>query len=160
MSDDNRQPITEEMGVHKAWYDVRPKTPDELAEFVRGILAYRHDYGTICHAAAAAALAACWTVNADPTQGGITGFQAGAIMWEFIQRWQHLDGPARLLRLDDMIYPHHIDKFTSIPSSVFERLQKRAAEKLREHPDAHPENFSHWKRIVDGMVPFGYRIVD
>jgi len=156
-----KQPITEEMGVHKKWYEVRPKTPDELAAFVRTLLTeYSHDYGTICHAAAAAALAACWTVNADPTQGGITGFQSGAIMWEFIKRWQHLEGPARLLRMSDMLYPHYEDKFRTLSPETFKWLKDEAKKKLAERPDSSPDNLAHWKSIVDGAVPFGYKVAD
>ena len=36
------------------------------------------DYGTVCHAIALSAVA-------RTAQGGITGFQAGAVMWEFIK---------------------------------------------------------------------------
>ena len=74
------QQITEEMGIHKEWMKrARDMTMADLPEFLRELTEdYDHDYGTICHAIAAAAVAAAWSVERTP-QGGITGFQAGAI---------------------------------------------------------------------------------
>lgn len=83
-----RQKITEEERVHEEWYTARPKTTAELAEFVRHLVEdYEHDYGTICHAVAAAGLAAMRCVNTDSDQGGITGFQASCVLWSVIARW-------------------------------------------------------------------------
>ena len=161
--------ITEEMGVHNSWYEARPKTPTELAEFVTKLLTdYNHDYGTICHAVAAAAVAAARTVNADEKQGGITGFQAGAIMWQFVKHWLHEEGPMRMQRMEHLLFPQYADDFRTISLETFRWLQDEAAKKLSEgriklDPDedgvsAHPDVVAHWKRIVAGEVPFGLRI--
>ena len=32
------KPITEEDGVHKEWFNARPKTPEQLAAFVSHLL--------------------------------------------------------------------------------------------------------------------------
>ncbi len=93
--------ITEEMGVHKDWYKQAEKqTLESLPEFMRHLLSdYQHDYGTICHAVAACAVGAAWAANSAP-HGGITGFQAGAVMWEFIRHWKY-DGQDKPLQLLD-----------------------------------------------------------
>src|SRR6266550_4316712 len=51
--------ITESMHVHEAWYDEAQKmTAEQLPAFIQHLLTdYDHDYGTICHAVAAAAIA-------------------------------------------------------------------------------------------------------
>jgi hypothetical protein len=63
-ADKNRRAITEKDGVHKEWYEQAKKIqgPSELTTFVAHLLNdYIHDYGTICHACAAAAIAGAWT---------------------------------------------------------------------------------------------------
>lgn len=156
---DIKQQITEASGVHKAWYDERPKTPEELAAFVTRLLGdYAHDYGTICHAVAAAALAAARTVDADPRSGGITGFQGGCVMWEFVRHWLSVDGPMRLLRYENMLFPQYADDFTkTMKLETFRWLQEEAKKRLAQGA-AHPDVVAHWQRIVDGEVPFGFMV--
>ena len=165
--------VTEESGIQKEWYaDVdNVKTVADLTEFVRHLTEdYRHDYGTICHAVAAAALAAAKTVDRSPS-GGITGFQAGAIMWEFIRHWIKKEGPLRLIEYQEMLYPQKEDHFRTISKSTWEWLQKEARELLdgrknrnpdgsvfSDSVDAHPEVTAHWKSIAAGTIPFGYTV--
>ena len=154
-----RQVITEEMGVHKEWYKQgEGMTLDKLPEFINHLLNdYTHDYGTICHAIAAGTVATAWAMNNDP-HGGITGFQAGAVMWEFVRNWMHEDGPMKLVRYDNMLYPQYDDNFDKVISKeTFEYLQEKAKENL-ERGEAHPSVMAHWQSIVDGNVPFGYKI--
>lgn len=120
---------------------------------------YQHDYGTICHAAAALAVASCHMVNADKTQGGLTGFQSGAIMWNFIQHWMEMgDQPLKLLRYGNMLYPQYKEDYTSIDPKVFEWLQKEAARLLEDKTPASEKVTKHWQSIVKGKVPFGFKI--
>lgn len=83
-----KQQITEEMKIQNEWYkEAKKQTVETLPEFVRHLTEdYSHDYGTICHAVAAAGIAAMYAVDNSPT-GGITGFQAGCIMWKVIREW-------------------------------------------------------------------------
>lgn len=73
--------ITEEDKVHENWYkEAKDMDMQKLPQFVNGLLEdYEHDYGTICHALSAAAVATMWAMNRDERQGGITGFQASCI---------------------------------------------------------------------------------
>lgn len=153
--------ITEEEGLQKEWYaEAREMTMEKLPAFLEKLTTqYGHDYGTICHAVASAAIAAAWAVERSP-QGGITGFQAGCIMWEFIQHWmtEYKDTPARIIKYEDMLYPQYEDKFTSISKETWEFLQNKAREKLAESPDAHEAVIHQWKMVANGQVPFGYKI--
>jgi len=154
--------ITEEQGVHKQWYkDAKDvKTPEQLKVFVEGLLTrYGHDYGTICHAVAASALAGAYCVNADEKQGGITGFQAGEIMWEFIKGWGVLGkGPMRIMEFEHMLYPQYENQFRTIPKKTWDHLQKKAKENLDKVKDAHKDVKAHWKTVADGKIPFGFTI--
>lgn len=155
--------ITEEDKVHLEWYETarmqEMNSVDRLAKFVTSLLTeYQHDYGTICHAIAAAGLAAMRVVDRDEKQGGITGFQAQCITWELLKHWARIDGPARIVQFDDMLFPQHADRFTQISASTWKRLQQNAREKVANGVNAHPDVIAHWKTIAAGSVPFGYTV--
>ena len=156
-----KEKITEEQGIHKAWYDeARKQTLETLPAFLEKLSKdYDHDYGTICHAIAAAGIGAMWAVEQSPS-GGITGFQAGAIIWEVIRHWGVFDkGPLRMIEYQNMLYPQYADKFEkTIRKHVWEFLQKEAQEKLNENGALHPDVKSHLESIVSGIVPFGYTV--
>lgn len=153
-----KRAIAEEMGIHKEWYDARP-TREELPEFIRHLTEdYYHDYGTCIHAVAAAALAAAHVAE-DPL--GLSGFQAGAVMWEFITHWMtHLkDKPLRLLEYSNMLYPQYYESFTTISADTWEWLQTEARKNLEQDASTdHPQVRGHWQRIVAGEVPFGFAV--
>lgn len=87
-----KQHITESMEVHKEWYaQANEQTIETLPSFINHLMNdYSHDYGTICHAITAGGLATMSAMN-NSDQGGITGFQAGEIMWKFIRNWNHAE---------------------------------------------------------------------
>lgn len=157
-----KKKITEKDGVHEGWYvDAKKQTEATLPEFVRHLAHdFEHDYGTICHAVAAAALGAAHAIDHDAEQGGITGFQAGCIMWEFLRHWLEEKGPLRLVRYEHMLYPQYAESFAkTITPDVWEFLQKEAKKLLAEpvrSSFAVPEVRDHWQSIADGRVPFGY----
>lgn len=157
-----KQAITEEQGVHKAWYDeAKKQTVATLPEFIRKLTEdYGHDYGTICHAIAAAGLAAMHAVDASPT-GGITGFQASCIIWEVIGHWgSFTQGPKRMVCYHDMLFPQHAGKFEkTLSPDTWEYLQDEARKMLSDETvGAHPNVQAHWDRIANGIVPFGYAV--
>ena len=94
--------------------------------------------------------------------GGITGFQASFIGWEMIKEFFHESKIGmRLVDYEDMLYPQYEEKFKKIISKdIWESLQKQAEINLKESPDAHPKVIKHWKSIVEGKVPFGYKVKD
>lgn len=153
--------ITEEMNRQEEWYkEAKDMTVEKLPVFMEKLTTeYQHDYGTICHAVASAAVAAAWAVE-HSDQGGITGFQAGAIMWEFIRGWDdsYKDVPLCLHNMRDMLYPQNEERYTTIPLSTWEWLQKEATSNLEKNKDAHSDVIAHWESIIKGTVPFRYKV--
>lgn len=155
--------ITEEMGVHKQWYEeARNMTPENLNTFITKLVKdYNHDYGTICHAMAAGAIATMYAMDKTP-QGGITGFQASCIMWEFIKQWMYKNNKCgmKLLNYDNMLFPQYHDNFDkTISKQTWESLQKQAKMNLDDTDEnVHVSVKAHWEDIVAGVVPFGYTV--
>lgn len=153
--------ITEESGVHKEWKEEakKVKTPEELAAFVHHLIDdYEHDYGTIIHAIFAASLAAYSAVEESP-QGGITGFQAGCLMWMYIEEFGTFgDCGLRIIDFENLLYTQCSDKFQTITEKTWANVQEKARKQLGSGTLAHPDVLVHWKSIVDGVVPFGLTI--
>lgn len=144
------------------WAEAKEQTLETLPEFLKKISTqYQHDYGTVCHGVAMAAVAAAWAFDKGPS-GGITGFQAGAVMWQFIRQWNGMKGPCKIVKYEDMLYPQNQDRFCSktLDRSTWQYLQEQAAARIAEAPTAHPRVMGHWKAIVFGVVPFGYTVED
>lgn len=142
--------------------DVTLETLPEFIEYaLAGGAAGQHDYGSICVAMGAIAAAACWAANTHKN-GGITGFQASAVTWEFIEAWgTHGEGPKRLVSYRDMLYPQYEPQFTDrkISSYTWEYLQDEARKMLQEDQGLMADEVrNHLRSIVDGVVPFGYTV--
>ncbi len=155
--------ITEEMGLQEKWMArAQEMTLTDLPEFIRELIEdYNHDYGTICHAIAAAGVAACWAVERTP-QGGITGFQAGVITWELLRGWNKSmmgDIGTRIQKMDDLLFPQYVDNFTSIDADTWGKLQSAAKENLAKENDFVSANvLSHWRSIAAGNLPRGISV--
>lgn len=155
--------VTEAMKPEKDWFDraTNIETPEQLAEFAKELLIdTQHDYGTVCHAVGAIALAGA---NLGAKIQGITGFQASFVMWDFIRQWNYSDNKCglRIIDYDNMLYPQYEDNFNKIIAKErFELIQKQARTLLETSKNAHPSIINHWKSIVDGKVPFGYSIAE
>lgn len=154
--------ITEAEGREKGWYEeARKQTIETLEAFCTRLMGgFIHDYGTVVHALAACALAGASAADHHPEQGGISGFQAGGVMWEFIKNWGHKDGPMRLLQFSEMLYPQNEAMFTShISKDAAKWLQERAAQMLLDEFAAHPDVRAHWTKIAAGdWLPFGFTV--
>lgn len=111
------------------YYDkAKKQTFETLPEFFNEMFEGSFDYGSICCAVAASALAAASAAN-HHKKAGITGFQAGAVMWEFIQQWNYVSNKCglRIIDYDNMLYAQYSDNFEkTISKSTFEALQKQA----------------------------------
>lgn len=161
----NKNPITEDMRLQDEWYKrAYNMKPNDFPEFFREPTEdYEHDYGTVCHAMAAIGLAAMWAFNkSEGARGGITGFQAGCVMWEVIRHMNYEDNKCglRLLNMDDLLYPQYEHRFRSVSSDTWKAVQKEAQKRLSEIGTAHPDVIAHWKSIVNGKIPFGLRVED
>jgi hypothetical protein len=154
--------ITEGMEVHKEWYEQAGKqTLETLPKFLNDLMNnYYHDYGTICHAIAAGGLATMYAMNETP-QGGITGFQSGAVMWEFIKNWNYTDNKLglKIIDYDNLLYPQYQDKFKStITHKTWKLLQREASKMLQKEKSFHPNVKKHLENICAGELPFGLTI--
>ena len=156
-----KQSITEDMHLEKEWFDRAEtiKTTDELKEFAEELLGkYNHDYGTTCHAITALALAAA---HLGAEKEGITGFQAGCIMWGFVKQWNHKENKCgmRLWDFDNMLYPQYAERFDKyISAETWKQVQELAKENLARSKKefVHPEVWNHWEFIAAGNLPFGF----
>ena len=141
--------------------EAREQTLETLPAFLDRLTKHPHDYGTICVAIGAAAHAAARAMDKSPA-GGITGFQAGAIMWEFVQQWMSMEGkPLRLVDYHDLLYPQYASKFTSIHAETWDAIQKEAASRiagLKDDSMVASSVYAHWQSIVAGNVPFGLTV--
>ncbi len=158
-----RTKITEEEGIHKIWYvkaEAEEMTLETLPAFLKELSeAYDHDYGTIVHAIGAAAIAAATAMN-HTEQGGITGFQASAVMWQFIMYYgfDKQDKPLRLMDYSNLLYPQYDEKFSTISKDTWEWLQKEAKKNLQENKDAHPDVIHRWEMVAGGFIPCGLKV--
>lgn len=134
---------------------------EDLTAFLKDVEEnYNTDYGGAPRAIAQASLAVAWHLARE---FGITGFQAGCTMWDFICDWSYSDNKTgmRIVDYDDMLYPQYAYKFEKIiRESTWTDIQNEAKRRLGETPEAHPEVRAHWQSIVDGTVPFGYKVSD
>lgn len=113
--------ITEESKEHEHWYEEAKKmTLSQLPVFIDHLINdYNHDYGTIVHAMAAGAIASMHAMD-NSSQGGIIGFQASFVMWQFIKIWMSIESPLRLLNFGDLLYPQCEYKFKTISKDTWE----------------------------------------
>ena len=148
------------------WYaEARKMPPGALSDFMDHLANdYIHDYGTICHAIAAAGVAAMTAMDRTE-QGGITGFQAGCIMWLFIRHWT-MEGNKtgmKLVNYDSMLYPQNRESFEkTVDADVWEKIREEAKKKLDEVGAdeilTDDPMISHWRSIAEGTPPFGYTV--
>lgn len=153
--------MCDEFEVRDRLIDIRKdiNTMGELISFIELVKdECNTDYGTAPRAIAQAASATAWYLAKEM---GITGFQAGFVMWDFIRNWNYTNNKCgmRIVDYDDMLYPQYDYKFEKVISQdTWEVLQKEAKERLETIPNAHVRVKEHWQSIVDGKVPFGYEV--
>lgn len=121
---------------------------------------YNCGYGEAPIAMGQAAAAVAWYFS---KQFGITGFQAGFVMWEFLRNWTYRNNQTalRVVNYDDMLYPQYDYKFEkTITPETWESIQEAAKKNLEtDHGySVHPKVREHWESIVAGNIPFGYTI--
>lgn len=137
------------------------KTFEDLTEFLKYVKENCNcGYGEAPRAMAQASLAVAWYLAKE---FGITGFQAGCVMWDFVRDWNYSSNKSglRIVDYDNMLYPQYQYEYEkTIRPHVWEALQKEAAKNLEESEYAHPNVRAHWKSIVEGNVPFGYTVKD
>ena len=93
---------------------------------------------------------------------GITGAQAGFVMFDFIRDWQYRTNKSglKIVDYDNMLDPRCEHSFQkTIKNYTWDALQTDAKMLLEQHAEnTDPRIVEHWKSIVDGNVPFGYSV--
>ena len=118
---------------------------------------YNTDYDTAVIAVAEAILATAYFFSYDY---GLTGSQAGCVMWEFIRKYMYTTNRCglRMLDYDEMLLPQYefcFDK--SISKETWGSVQKEAKRRLDKYSEtAAPQVKRHWENIVNGIIPFGF----
>lgn len=171
MSNIEKKVVNEEMHPEAEWFkDARNQTKETLIDFINHMMNdYFHDYGTICHAISACMLATM-TVCDNYDSGGITGFQASAVMWDIIRNIT-LGGMSnksgmKIIDYDNILFPQYDYKFDCrrIPKHTFEVLVELAKTKLEEVKSggccAHPVVVNRWECLASGNVPDGFTVVE
>ena len=159
-----RTDITEDdVDIIESWYVQARKLNNytELDFFLKALMSeWNHDYGTVIHAMTAGSIATIHVMNQDEDQGGITGFQASCMMWQFMQKFNQLEGPMKLMQYEKMLYPQYKHRFDkTISPETWEWLQTEAGKKLGDYGlKADPKVIAHWETIVKGRIPFGYKV--
>lgn len=138
------------------------KSFEDLTDFLKHVTENCNGgYGEAPRAIAQASLAVAWYLASE---FGITGFQAGVVMWGFIRDWSFSDNKCgmKIVDYDNMLYPQYDDKFDkTISRDTWEAIQKEAAARLEKDRNlAHPRVVAHWESIVKGNVPFGYVVIE
>ena len=148
----------------KGWFEqAYHQTFDTLPAFIQHVMNdYSHDYGTICHAIGACCIATAWACNSmDGARGGITGFQAGCIMWDFVRHWRYRSNKCglRIMDYDNLLFPQYAHYFEkTIPSEVWECLQEEAKKMMEDSTFTSDEVYHHWESITEGNIPFGFTV--
>lgn len=153
-----KQAITEEYGLQKQWYEQAVNmTLDKLPGFLNHLLNdYQHDYGTICHAIAAGAIATIHAMDRHP-QGRITGFQASCIMWEIIRQLNYSNNKCgmRLIDYDEMLYPQCQDKFEkTISKETWDTIREEAKKLMKKNKEAYSKYQSDIKQYKIDIAKF------
>ena len=136
-------------------------SPEELSNFIKRLSDYQHDYGTIVYACAAARMAAWRVVDKSP-QGGITGFQAGCVMWETVKDLGRFsEGPLKILDFDNIRFPQYDDSWgVSLSRKSAAVLSERAKSFLDNNRDCNKSVLTRNKNIAAGKFPAFVTITD
>lgn len=137
------------------------KTKKDLDELLSEVIESKDlCYGKIVYAICGCMKATMNYIN-NSEIGGITGFQAGFIGWEMIKEYTVVSSNTalKLINYDDMLFPQKKERFDKvIEKDIWESIQSEANKKIAENPDAHKKVIKHWKKIVNGKVPFGFKV--
>lgn len=135
------------------------KTKEDLIMIMDEIEKSNFDYGGIVVACMAAMTAAMNVVNRGP-QGGITGFQAGCLMWECIKKFGMFgdDAILRIVDYKDLLFPQCDYHFTTIPSSAHDKLV--AIAKAYDTKNCNPKVAERIKSVSEGNIPCGLTVED
>ena len=148
--------------VERSWHEKagKIKNTEELKSFLDYLLDQNHDYSSIAEAFISGLKATMRAMDSHKN-GGITGFQAGFVLSQFLAAEKLIRGPWQIRRFENMLYPqyeNHFDKTVSKDTWIW--LQTEAARLLLKDDvvNISPIVIDHWDKIAHGIVPFGYEV--
>lgn len=154
--------VLDEFEMRDLLKDKRKKieTFDDLIEFLTYVKDNcNYDYGVAPRSIAQASLAVAWYFS---NIFGIIGFQSGFVMTDFIRDWRYQNNKLgfKIVNYDDLLYPQYEDYFDKVISKDnWKKLQEEVRERLdNDSNGASSKVIMHWLRIVNGEVPFGFKV--
>ncbi len=149
----------EEMEFRAKYKDrLNVKNIDEFTTLLAEMKIDSNDYGA-CVVATAYIMEAAYHLL-DP---GLTGFQAGCVMWEMVKKFGSYGPNARLRMLDygNLKFPQYERHFTHIPQETWLSVVKDAQKGCNEWTgEKSGRVFEHMQTVAEGRVPFGLKIGD
>lgn len=139
-------------------------TMKEFQDLFDEALKDANDYGSIVVCCALMMNAAFNLVNRS-SSGGITGFQAGCLMWEMVKKYGTFseNAPLSIVDWNNLLYPQYSDQFVTISRATLERVQENAKKKLEQLKGdefCSPVVLAHLQSVAGGKAPFGLRVVE
>lgn len=131
-----------------------PSNPNDLREYIDGLVKQDHDYGTCVYAMSMAAVAA---FNFVASKLGVTGFQASCADMDILRRTRSMEGPFILLKGEDALFPQY-----DLPGRLTEAMDKwkpwlkeQADKKLAGVSEfsVHPDVEAHWRKLASFVAP-------
>lgn len=145
------EPATTEVELREAKVP-RPRTKEQLTEYIESLVNIQHDYGTCVYAMSMAAEAA---FNYVAHQVGASGFQSSCADMDFIRRTRHMDGPFMLIDGANALYPQYDlqERLAKAMEDWKPWLKEEAIKKIAEQSTVHPHVLEHWKKLAEMEVP-------
>lgn len=132
------------------------KTIEEFEKLLIDVKADSRDYGAIVEACSVMMNASFNLLNP-----GISGFQAGCLMWMMIKKYG-MYGDDSMLSIRDfreIIYPQMGYKFRSIPKDFWQQAQDLAKKQLIDFKGSESVK-KHMETVANGQIPFGLIVSD
>ena len=138
-------------------------TIDEIVSYMNELETVGKGYENSIKATGLAAVAAAWIMC---KKLGLTGFQASCVNFEFLKEWFYSSNKSGIgiIDYDNMLYPQYKYKFEkTISEDMWNSIRQAAIDNIKEVEETHSpvskRVYNHWKKIAEGKVPFGYKII-
>ena len=132
-------------------------TIEELSQYLKELIEYKHDYNTSGYAIYKALLA---TEMMIAHQLGTTGFQHGYAQLQYIKATKMSKTGIAFLDFDQLMYPQYdleskvkewIEEHKTSPEFIKE-VKRKIAEDDKADFKAHPNVRDHWERLVQNSL--------
>lgn len=131
--------------------DRESKVQETFGSSMNKLLNQVHDYNT-----SAEALSKALKLTIDHVAGelGLTGFQAGWAVMQFMAEFRNVQTGGIFLNFDDLIYPQY-DLHRKLDEAIEgckDRIAAHARENLQKDILIHPDVAAHMERVANGEL--------